>query len=255
MAKTPEAVRGLLLEVWQPARQRARLEREALQETITAAGENFKLAAWDWRYYAEKVRKARFDIDEALIKPYLQLENVINAALDVAHRLFGIVASERKDLRLYQADARAFEIKDASGRHLGLFVGDYYARPSKRSGAWMSSWREQQRLDGEVRPLVVNVMNFARGRPGEPTLLSIDDARTLFHEVGHALHGLLSEVTYPTVSGTSIERDFVELRSQLYEHWIQHPQVLKTFARHYKTGKPRPEAPLAKSKAARTSTP
>ena len=251
MAKTPEAVRGLLLEVWQPARQRALTERDALQQTITAAGENFKLGAWDWRYYAEKVRKAKFDIDEALIKPYLQLENVINAAFDVAHRLFGIVASERKDLRLYHPDARAFEIKDAAGRHLGLFVGDYYARPSKRSGAWMSGWREQQRLDGEVRPLVVNVMNFAKAGPGEPTLLSIDDARTLFHEFGHALHGLLSSVTYPTLSGTNVERDFVELPSQLYEHWLLQPQVLRRFARHYRTGKPISSAVVKRLQAAR----
>jgi peptidyl-dipeptidase Dcp len=251
MAKTPDAVRALLLEVWQPARQRALTERDALQQTITAAGENFKLAAWDWRYYAEKVRKAKFDIDEAQIKPYLQLENVINAAFDVAHRLFGIVASERKDLRLYHPDARVFEIKDASGRHLGLFVGDYYARPSKRSGAWMSSWREQQRLDGEVRPLVVNVMNFAKAGPGEATLLSIDDARTLFHEFGHALHGLLSSVTYPTLSGTNVERDFVELPSQLYEHWLLQPQVLRRFARHYRTGKPISSAVVKRLQAAR----
>jgi peptidyl-dipeptidase Dcp len=251
MAKTPEAVRALLLEVWQPARQRALTERDTLQQTITAAGENFKLAAWDWRYYAEKVRKAKFDIDEAQIKPYLQLENVINAAFDVAHRLFGIVASERKDLRLYHPDARVFEIKDASGRHLGLFVGDYYARPSKRSGAWMSGWREQQRLDGEVRPLVVNVMNFAKAGPGEPTLLSIDDARTLFHEFGHALHGLLSSVTYPTLSGTNVERDFVELPSQLYEHWLLQPQVLRRFARHYRTGKPISSAVVKRLQAAR----
>ena len=251
MAKTPQAVRGLLMEVWHPALQRARTERDALQRAITAGGENFKLAAWDWRYYAEKVRKANFDVDEAQIKPYLQLENVIAAAFDVAHRLFGIVAAERKDLRLYHPDARAFEIKDAAGRHLGLFVGDYYARASKRSGAWMSSWREQQRLDGEVRPLVVNVMNFARGRPGEPTLLSIDDARTLFHEFGHALHGLLSEVTYPTVSGTSVERDYVELPSQLYEHWLLQPQVLRRFARHSKTGKPLAPSLVKRLRAAR----
>ena len=208
------------------ARQRALEERDALQKTIAAAGGNFRLAAWDWRYYAEKVRKAKFDIERPCIKPYLQLENVIAAAFHVAQRLFGIVASERKDLALYHPDARAFEIKDAAGRHLGLFVGDYYARPSKRSGAWMSSWREQHRLDGEVRPLVVNVMNFAKGAAGEPTLLSSDDARTLFHEFGHALHALLSNVTYPSVSGTSVERDFVELPSQLYEHWLLQPEVL-----------------------------
>ena len=251
MAKTPEAVRGLLMEVWRPARARALEERDALQTTITAAGDNFKLAAWDWRYYAEKVRKAKFEIDAAEIKPYLQLENMIAAAFDVARRLFGITATERKDVALYHPDARAFEIKNAAGRHLGLFVGDYYARPSKRSGAWMSSWRDQQRLDAEVRPLVVNVMNFAKGAPGEPTLLSFDDARTLFHEFGHALHGLLSNVTYPTLSGTSVERDFVELPSQLYEHWLLQPEVLRRFARHYQTGRPLSPSLVKRLQAAR----
>ena len=238
MAKTPAAVRRLLMEVWHPARARALAERDALQQRIAAAGGNFQLAPWDWRYYAEQVRKAKFDIDEGLIKPYLQLDHVIAAAFDVARRLFGILARERKDLRLYHPDARAFEIRDAAGRHLGLFVGDYYARPSKRSGAWMSSWREQHRLDGDVRPLVVNVMNFAKGAAGQPTLLSSDDARTLFHEFGHALHALLSNVTYPSISGTSVERDFVELPSQLYEHWLLQPEVLRRYARHYQTGKP-----------------
>ena len=251
MAKTPEAVRGLLMEVWRPARARALEERDALQTTISAAGDNFKLAAWDWRYYAEKVRKAKFEIDAAEIKPYLQLENMIAAAFDVARRLFGITATERKDVALYHPDARAFEIKNAAGQHLGLFVGDYYARPSKRSGAWMSSWRDQQRLDAEVRPLVVNVMNFAKGAPGEPTLLSFDDARTLFHEFGHALHGLLSNVTYPTLSGTSVERDFVELPSQLYEHWLLQPEVLRRFARHYQTGRPIAPALVKRLQAAR----
>jgi peptidyl-dipeptidase Dcp len=251
MAKTPEAVRGLLMEVWHPARARALEERDALQTTITAAGDNFKLAAWDWRYYAEKVRKAQFEIDAAEIKPYLQLENMIAAAFDVARRLFGISATERKDVALYHPDARAFEIKNAAGHHLGLFVGDYYARPSKRSGAWMSSWRDQQRLDAEVRPLVVNVMNFAKGPPGEPTLLSFDDARTLFHEFGHALHGLLSNVTYPTLSGTSVERDFVELPSQLYEHWLLQPEVLRRFARHYQTGRPISPSLVERLQAAR----
>ncbi|HJZ34602.1 MAG TPA: M3 family metallopeptidase [Hyphomicrobiaceae bacterium] len=252
MAKTPTAVRELLMQVWRPAVTRALEERDALQATITAAGGNFELAAWDWRYYAEKVRKAKFDVDEAAIKPYLQLENIIAAAFAVAQRLFGIVASERKDLRLYHADARAFEIKDAGGRHLGLFVGDYYARPSKRSGAWMSGWRSQHRLDGDVRPLVVNVMNFTKGAPGEPTLISLDDARTLFHEFGHALHGLLSDVTYPRVSGTRVERDFVELPSQLYEHWLLEPTVLRQFARHHQTGKPMPAALVKRLQAART---
>jgi peptidyl-dipeptidase Dcp len=252
MAKTPANVRKLLMDVWKPAKKRAVEERDALQQAVQAEGGNFRLAGWDWRYYAEKVRKARFDVDEAEVKPYLQLDSVIAAAFDVAHRLFGVSFKERADLPVYHPDVRCFEVTGADGRHIGLFLADHFARPSKRSGAWMSGWRDQHKLDAdEVRPIIVNVMNFAKGAPGEPSLLSIDDARTLFHEFGHALHGLLSDVTYPAVSGTSVERDFVELPSQLYEHWIMHPQVLKKFAKHYKTGKPVPEPLLEKIKAAR----
>ena len=239
MAKTPQAVRKLLMEVWSPARARAGEERDQLQEAVRAEGGNFKLAQWDWRYYAEKVRKAKFDVDDGEIKPYLQLDNVIAAAFDVAGKLFGVTITERKDLPVYHPEVRAFEVK-RDGRHVGLFLGDYFARPSKHSGAWMSGWRKQEKLAGDITPVVVNVMNFAKGAPGEPTLLSLDDARTLFHEFGHGLHGLLSNVTYPSVSGTSVEKDFVELPSQLYEHWLTRPEVLKRFARHYKTGKPAP---------------
>ena len=250
MAKTPHAVRKLLMDVWGPARVRAREERDQLQKAAQAEGGNFELAAWDWRYYAEKVRKARFDVDDGEIKPYLQLDNVIAAAFDVAGKLFGVTFTERKDLPVYHPEVRAFEVK-RDGRHVGLFLGDYLARPSKHSGAWMSGWRKQEKLAGEITPIVVNVMNFAKGAPGEPTLLSLDDARTLFHEFGHGLHGLLSNVTYPTVSGTSVERDFVELPSQLYEHWLTRPEVLARFARHYKTGKPVPPALLGRLEAAR----
>ncbi len=252
MAKTPDAVRKLLMDVWGPARKRALEERDLLQKAVQDEGGNFKLAAWDWRYYAEKVRKARFDVDEAEIKPYLQLDNVIEAAFDVATKLFGVTFKERKDLPVYHPDVRAFEVLDKAGKHVGLFFGDYYARASKRSGAWMSGWREQYRLGRDVTPIVVNVMNFAKGAPGEPSLLSVDDARTLFHEFGHGLHGLLSNVTYPTLSGTSVERDFVELPSQLYEHWLERPEVLRKFGKHYKTGKAVPEALLKRIKAART---
>jgi peptidyl-dipeptidase Dcp len=252
MARTPANVRRLLMEVWTPARARAAAEREELQRAVRAEGGNFEVAGADWRYYAEKVRKARFDVDEAEVKPYLQLDDVIAAAFDVAQRLFGVSFRERTDLPVYHPEVRSFEVLAADGRHLGLFLGDYFARPSKSSGAWKASFRDQHRLDPqEVRPIVVNVMNFAKGAPGEPALLSIDDARTLFHEFGHALHGLLSDVTYPTVSGTNVERDFVELPSQLYEHWILHPEVLRRYARHYKTGAPLPEALLTKIKAAR----
>ncbi len=252
MAKTPANVRRLLMQVWKPAKARAQEERDDLQQAVQAEGGNFTISGCDWRYYAEKVRKAKYDVDEAEVKPYLQLDSVIAAAFDVANRLFGVRFNERKDLPVYHPDVRAFEVTGSDGRHIGLFLGDYFARPSKRSGAWMSGWRDQHKLDAsEVRPIVVNVMNFAKGKPGEPSLLSIDDARTLFHEFGHGLHGLLSNVTYPAVSGTSVERDFVELPSQLYEHWFKHPQVLKKFARHYRSGKPMPEALLAKIEAAR----
>jgi peptidyl-dipeptidase Dcp len=250
MAKTPKAVRKLLMEVWDPARGRAGEEREQLQHAVLAEGGNFELAAWDWRYYAEKVRKARFDVDDGEIKPYLQLDNVIAAAFDVAQKLFGVTFTERKDLPVYHPEVRVFEVK-RDGRHVGLFLGDYFARPSKHSGAWMSGWRKQEKLAGAVTPIVVNVMNFAKGADGEPTLLSLDDARTLFHEFGHGLHGLLSNVTYPSLSGTSVERDFVELPSQLYEHWLMRPEVLARFARHYRTGKPLPPALLKRFEAAR----
>jgi len=250
MAKTPTNVRKLLMEVWGPARNRAGEEREQLQRSVQAEGGNFELAPWDWRYYAEKVRKAHFAVDDGEIKPYLQLDNIIAAAFDVAGKLFGLTFTERKDLPVYHPEVRVFEVQ-RSGRRVGLFLGDYFARPSKHSGAWMSGWRKQQRLAGDITPIVVNVMNFAKGRPGEPTLLSLDDARTLFHEFGHGLHGLLSNVTYPSVSGTSVEKDFVELPSQLYEHWLTRSEVLTRFARHYKTGKSVPPQLLKRLEAAR----
>ena len=202
MAKTPTNVRKLLMEVWGPARTRAGEERDQLQRCVQTEGSNFELAQWDWRYYAEKVRKTQFAVDDVKIKPYLQLDSVIAAAFDVAGKLFGLTFTERKDLPVYHPEVRIFEVK-RGGRHVGLFLGDYFARPSKHSGAWMSGWRKQQKLAGDITPIVVNVMNFAKGRQGEPTLLSLDDARTLFHEFGHGLHGLLSNVTYPSVSGTS----------------------------------------------------
>ena len=250
MAKTPTNVRKLLMEVWGPARNRAGEEREQLQRSVQAEGGNFELAQWDWRYYAERVRKAHFAVDDGEIKPYLQLDNIIAAAFDVAGKLFGLTFTERKDLPVYHPEVRVFEVQ-RSGRRVGLFLGDYFARPSKHSGAWMSGWRKQQRLAGDITPIVVNVMNFAKGRPGEPTLLSLDDARTLFHEFGHGLHGLLSNVTYPSVSGTSVEKDFVELPSQLYEHWLTRSEVLTRFARHYKTGKSVPPQLLKRLEAAR----
>jgi peptidyl-dipeptidase Dcp len=251
MAKTPQAVRGLLERVWKPARARALADRDALQALIAEEGGNFALAPWDWRYYAEKLRQRRANFDDAAIKPYLALDNMIDAAFDCATRLFGLRFAERRDVPVWHPDVRVWEVRDAAGNHKALFYGDYFARPSKRSGAWMTSLRDQQKLDGDVAPLIVNVCNFSKGAEGQPSLLSPEDARTLFHEFGHGLHGMLSNVTYPSLSGTSVFTDFVELPSQLYEHWQEQPQVLRRFARHYQTGEPLPDELLQRFIAAR----
>jgi peptidyl-dipeptidase Dcp len=251
MAKTPEAVRGLLERVWKPARARTLADRDELQAMIAAEGGNFSLAPWDWRYYAEKLRQTKANFDDAAIKPYLSLDHMIEAAFDCATRLFGVTFSERKDIPVWHPDVRVWEVRDREGKHKALFYGDYFARASKRSGAWMTSLRDQQKLDGEISPLIVNVCNFAKGAEGEPSLLSPDDARTLFHEFGHALHGMFSNVMFPSLSGTSVFTDFVELPSQLYEHWQERPEVLQKFARHYQTGEPLPEDLLQRFLAAR----
>jgi peptidyl-dipeptidase Dcp len=246
MAKTPAAALDLLHLVWERARTQGLREEAALQALIAGEGGNFSLAPWDWRYYAEKRRKDLFDLDESQIKPYLQLDQMIAAAFHVANRLFGLSFRERRDIELYHADARCWAVANREGEEIALFIGDYFARPSKRSGAWMSAFREQRKLDGVVRPIIVNVMNFSKAPPGEVCLLSFDDARTLFHEFGHALHGMLSDVTYPLISGTSVARDFVEFPSQLYEHWLEQPEVLRRFAVHQRTGEPMPEALLGR---------
>jgi peptidyl-dipeptidase Dcp len=251
MAKTPAAVRGLLERVWKPARARAMADRDAMQALIAEEGGNFKFAAWDWRHYAEKLRQRRANFDDAAIKPYLTLDGMIAAAFDTARRLFGLTFTERQDVPVWHPDVRVWQVKGKDGREVGLFYGDYFARASKRSGAWMTSARDQQKLDGAVTPLILNVCNFSKGADGEPALLSPDDARTLFHEFGHALHGLLSNVVYPSLSGTSVFTDFVELPSQLYEHWQERPEVLQQFARHYKTGEPLPDDLLKRFLAAR----
>ena len=251
MAKTPEAALGLLRRVWAPARAQALREAEALQQTIAAEGGNFELKAWDWRYYAEKRRKALFDIDESELKPYLPLDGMIAAAFDVARRLFGLSFVERQDIPLYHSDARAWTVMGRSGEPIALFIGDYFARPSKHSGAWMSSFRDQQKLDGKVLPIIVNVTNFARAGAGEACLLGMDEAHTLFHEFGHALHGVLSDVTYPLLAGTHVATDFVEFPSQLYEHWLDRPETLRRFARHHETGEPMPQALIERLHAAR----
>jgi peptidyl-dipeptidase Dcp len=251
MAKTPDAVLALLNEVWTPARSRAQTERDALQAQAQMRGDNVEIAPWDWRYYADQVRMARHNLDEATIKPYFQLDRIIDAAFDTAHRLFGLTFRELQDFPRYHPDIRAWQVTDDEGAPVGIFIGDYFARGSKRSGAWMSAFRSQERLTGDIRPIIVNVMNFAKAAPGEPSLLSFDDARTLFHEFGHALHGLLSNVTYPLLAGTSVSTDFVELPSQLYEHWLSQPEILRRYATHYRTGEPIPEALLERLMAAR----
>ena len=251
MAKTPEAALALMRRVWGPARAQALREAEALQGMIAAEGGNFELKPWDWRYYAEKRRKALYDIDQSEVRPYLPLEGMIAAAFDVARRLFGVAFVARDDVPLPHPEARALTAVGPDGAPIALFVADYFARDSKRSGAWMSALRDQQKLGGRVLPIVVNVMSFARGGEGQPCLLSLDEAHTLFHEFGHALHGMLSDVTYPLLSGTHVARDFVELPSQLYEHWFERPETLRRFARHYRTGEPMPEALIERLAAAR----
>jgi peptidyl-dipeptidase Dcp len=251
MAKTPTAARRLLEAVWVRARARAEADRDALQALVQEQGGNFPLAPWDWRYYAEKLRQERCDVDEAEIKPYLNLDRMIEAAFYTAERLFGLRFTEQPDVPTWHPDVRVWAVRDKVGNDVGLFFGDYFARPSKRSGAWMTSLRDQEKLAGDIRPLIVNVCNFAKAADGEPTLLSFEDARTLFHEFGHALHGLLSAVTYPSISGTNVATDFVELPSQLYEHWLEQPDVLRRFAKHYRTGAPMPEDLLRRLIAAR----
>jgi peptidyl-dipeptidase Dcp len=251
MAKTPAAVRNLLDTVWAPARSHALADRDAMQELVQEDGGNFKLAPWDWRYYAEKLRQRRCDFDEAAIKPYLSLDRIVDAAFYTAQRLFGLSFVPRTDVPVWHPDVRVWAVRDHDDRQIGLFFGDYFARASKQSGAWMTSLRDQEKLAGDIEPLIVNVCNFAKAADGEPTLLSFDDARTLFHEFGHALHGLLSAVTYPKIAGTNVATDFVELPSQLYEHWLEQPAVLRRFALHYQTGKPMPEELLQRLIAAR----
>ncbi|MEL7230079.1 MAG: M3 family metallopeptidase [Pseudomonadota bacterium] len=252
MAKTPGAVTDLLEEVWEKAVAKAAQEETELADLAASEGANHGIAPWDWRHYAEKLRAQKYAFDEAELKPYLGLEAIITAAFDVANRLFGITIQERKDVKGYHPDVRVFEVLNADGSHRAVFLGDYFARPSKRSGAWMSGFQGQHKLPGtEGRtPIIVNVMNFAKPAAGQPALLSMDDARTLFHEFGHALHGILSNVTYPSVAGTAVARDFVELPSQVYEHWLTVPDILSTHARHTQTGEPMPQALLDKVLAA-----
>ena len=252
MAKTPKAVFDLLDPVWLKAREKAAADEAELQRLSAAAGGNEPLAAWDWRFWQEKLRAEKFAFDEADLKPYLQLDRIIAACFDVANRLFGVSFVEKSDVKAWNPDVRVFEVRNPNGSLRGLFLADYFARPSKRSGAWMSALQSGYRLGGGSSPIIYNVMNFARPAEGAPALLSLDEARTLFHEFGHALHGMMTEVTWPSQSGTSVSRDFVELPSQLYEHWLTVPAVLEKHALHHETGKPMPKALLDKMLAAKT---
>ena len=247
MAKTPQAVRGLLMRVWEPARAKALSDAAVLEAMLHADGIAGPLEPWDWRFYSEQRRKAEHDLDEAALKPYLSLNAMLAAQFDCAHRLFGLEFREI-DGPFYHPDVRGWEVT-RNGAHVAVFLGDYFARGSKRSGAWCSAMRSQKKLGADTRPIVVNVCNFAKG---EPCLLSYDDARTLFHEFGHALHQMLSDVTYGFISGTSVARDFVELPSQLYEHWLEVPEVLEKHARHWQTGAPMPADLLGRLLAAGT---
>jgi peptidyl-dipeptidase Dcp len=251
MAGTPAAVHDLLDRVWPLARARALAEHAELVALARAEDPGAAVGAADWRFWAARLARTAHDLDPAEIKPYLQLDNVIAAAFDVATRLFGLRFAEVEGLALHHPDARAWEVRGPDGRHLALFVGDYFARPSKRSGAWMTGLRGQRRLGGETRPIILNVLNLAKGAAGAPALLGLDDARTVFHEFGHALHGMMSDVVYPSIAGTAVPRDFVEFPSQLYEHWLMRPEVLGRFARHATTGAEMPPALIARLNATR----
>ncbi|MEI7676887.1 MAG: M3 family metallopeptidase, partial [Bacteroidales bacterium] len=253
MAKTPERVMQLLNGIWTPAVQRAKEELADMQKVSNSEGNTFKLQSWDWWYYTEKVRKARYALDEDAIKPYFKLENVLNGVFTTANKLYGISFTEIKNAPIYHPDVKAFEVKDVDGSHLGVLLTDYFPRPGKRQGAWMSNFRDQYVFNGlEFRPIIVNVGNLTKPTPNTPSLLTIDEVETLFHEFGHAMHGMLTKCSYPRVSGTNVARDFVELPSQLMEHWAFHPDVLKLYARHYKTGEIIPDSLVKKMRKAAT---
>jgi peptidyl-dipeptidase Dcp len=240
MAKTPERAMALMEAVWPAAVARVREEVAEMQAIADREGQGTRIEPWDYRYYAEKVRKAKYDLDENEVKPYLQLEKLREGMFWVAERVFGLRFSPVEAVSVYHPAVVVYEVKDAAGKHVGLWYFDPWARPGKRSGAWMNAYRDQERFDGDVPTIVSNNANFVKGAPGEPVLVSWDDASTMFHEFGHALHGLLSNVVYPSLSGTSVARDYVEFPSQILERWLATPEVLSRFARHYRTGQPMP---------------
>ena len=246
MLKTPEEVYDLLIQLWKPALKRAKIEVADMQAVADSEGKDFKIAAWDWWHYSEKVRKEKYDLDESAIRPYLSLDNVIQGVFNTTNKLWGLNFREIFDIDTYHPDARIWEVTDKDGSHLAIFIGDYFTRSNKRGGAWMSSFKGQSNLDGKQRPIVVNVCNFPAPVGDNPSLLSFENAITLFHEFGHAMHGILTDVTYGSMAGTSGPRDFIELPSQLLEHWVSEPEVLKSFATHYETGESMPDELIEK---------
>jgi peptidyl-dipeptidase Dcp len=246
MVSSPQGVYDLLMQLWKPSLARAKREVVDMQAVVDAEGHDFKVASWDWWQYSEKVRKAKYDLDEASLKPYLSLDNVLKGVFDTSNKLWGLTFTELHDINTYHPDARVWEVKDKDGSHLGVFIGDYFTRSNKRGGAWMSSFKGQSNLDKVERPVIVNVCNFPGPVGDAPALLSFDNVTTLFHEFGHALHGLLTNTRYESMSGTSGPRDFTEFPAQILEHWAKEPAILKTFATHYQTGKVIPDELIAK---------
>lgn len=249
MAKNSETVMNFLHNLWQYALPKAKAEARELQELMNKEGKGEKLEAWDWWYYTEKLRKAKYDLDEEELKPYFKLENVREGAFAVANKLYGITLTPLHNIPVYHPDVEVFEVKDADGSHLGIFYVDYFPRAGKSGGAWMSNYREQQ---GDIRPLVCNVASFTKPVGNTPSLLTLDEVETLFHEFGHGLHGLLTKCQYKGTSGTNVVRDFVELPSQINEHWATEPQVLKMYARHYQTGDTIPDELIEKIRKQKT---
>ena len=251
MAETPNNVNDLLAKLWAPALARAKSEAAEAQQLINDEGGDFDFAAWDWWYYAEKIRQRKYDLDAETLKPYFVLDNVRAGVFDVANQLFGLTFERRTDVPVYHEDVEAYEVKDADGTLLALYYVDYFTRPSKRGGAWMNNFREQSKENGEqIRPIISNVANFTKPGGDQPALLTLDETRTLFHEFGHALHGLLADSTYESLSGTNVRRDFVELPSQMMENWAMDPGVLKSYAKHFATGEPIPDELIEKLQAA-----
>ena len=251
MAKTPEAAYNLLMTIWNAALPKAQAEAAELQKMMDAEGKGEKLEAWDWWYYTEKLREAKYALSESELRPYFSLDNVRKGAFMVSEKLFGMKFQPVEGLDVYHPEVETFEVLDADGSHLALFYTDYFPRATKRAGAWMNNIVDASNIDGEnQRPMIVNVGNFTAPTSDTPSLLTIDETRTLFHELGHALHGFLTQTKYPSVSGTSVARDFVELPSQIMEHWAIEPEVLKMYALHYETGEPITDELIAKMQAA-----